>query len=394
MKAVVNAKVVLPERVLKDAVIFAEGETIVKIGKNCPVPEDAEVIDAGGMYVGPGFVDIHVHGDGKTKYWEDDPVSVAKHHLRHGSTSMCAFFGYGHTPETLYPAVENCQKELEAGNLPNVLGIGFEGPYISPRQGAGLEKRGFGKPKKEEFEHLYKLCRGNVVQWMYAPEIDEDGTFAAFLREKGIVTAIGHTEASPDMIRKAVDRGAVNTTHLFDAMGCHLGDESVNATGTIQDSAAVGCLICPELSYELIPDQYGVHVKPANLRLVYQFAGPERISLITDSTGRDYNPADYGPDSLRSDIDINYAKTDLNPLPGGFEISGSCMTMDRVFKNFAKHTGAPITDLFRMTSTTPARVIRRDGMIGSLVEGKYANLVFIDENLDLRKVIFRGEEVK
>lgn len=392
MLAVINAELVLPGRIVSGASVLADGAYIVAAGKNVPIPEGAEILDARGGYVGPGFVDIHVHGGGSVHHrWEDDPEKVAEAHLKHGTTSICAYFGYGHTPETLYPAVERCRKLIDGGKLPSVMGIGFEGPYISPNQGAGLDGRGFTYPKREEYEHLYELCGGKIVQWMYAPEIDEDGKFAAFLREHHIVTAIGHTEASPEQIRRAVDRGATVVTHLFDAMGCHLGDRSVEITGTIQDSAAVGCLICPELTYEIIPDQNGVHVKASNMKLAYRLAGPERICIITDSTWRDYDPADYPADEPRSDVDINYATTREATVLGHVEVSGSCITMDRAFRNFVKHTGAPVQDAFMMASTTPARTVGVDDKVGSIVPGKYANMVILDRNLVLERVVFQGK---
>ncbi len=394
MRAIIHADLVLPGRIVKDAVVLMDGGRIAAAGKDIEIPGSAEIFDAQGAIVGPGFVDIHVHGSGQeNRSWDSDPEAVAAYHLRHGTTSICAYFTYGYKPETLYPAVEMCQRVIDSGSVPSVMGIGFEGPYTSPYLGAHLGTRGFTTPKAEEYEHLYELCHGRVVQWMYAPEVDRDGRFPAFLRQHRIVTAVGHTAASPAQIRQAVDRGATVATHLFDAMGCHLGSRSVEITGTIQDSTAVGCLICPELTYEIIPDQNGVHVKKSNMQLVYQLAGPHRICIITDCTWRDYDPADYGPDELRSDVAINYATTDRDTVLGGVEVAGSCLTMDRAFRNFIRHTGASVADAFLMASTTPAKTVRVDDQVGSIVPGKYADLVVLDEDLQLRKVFFRGEEV-
>ena len=215
--------------------------------------------------------------------------------------------------------------------------------------------------------------------------MDVCGQFADFLREKGIKTAIGHTNASPAQIRNAVDKGATIVTHLYDAMGCHLGNDSVQTTGTIQDSVAVGCLICPELTYEIIPDSLGIHVKPSNMKLTYQLAGPRRICIITDCTECNYDPADYPKEHFRSTVDLNFNEA--------HELSGSRLTMDQAFRNFGKHTGAGVAELFQMAATTPAKTIGIDHLTGSVVPGKWANLVILDKDLQLQKVILRGMDV-
>ena len=385
MKAIINANVVLTDEILNDATIMIEDGNIFAVGKNLNLPENTEVIDADGMWVGPGFVDIHIHGDGTSCRWNSNPEQVAKHHLRHGSTTMVATMSYGQTPESLIKVTTDIQNKLDDGLMPNVYSISFEGPYINPERGANSKAFARPAPDPNEYIPLYEICRGKIAQWMYAPEMDADGKFGDFLQEKGINAAVGHTNASPAQIRTAVDKGAKIATHLFDAMGCWMGNDSWKITGTTQDTAAVGCLICPELIYEIIPDSKGVHVKKANIQLTYQLAGPDRVAIITDCTNCDYNPADYPPEHFRSTVDINYNQMQ--------ELSGSRLTMDLAFRNFRNHTGAPITDLFRMASTTPARAIGVDDIVGSIAPGKHANFVFLDKELNLQKVIFRGDVV-
>lgn len=387
MKAIVHARAVLPGGILENAAILIDGGKIRDVGSALRIPAGTEVIDARGLWVGPGFVDIHNHGSGaENRLWAQDPAGVSNYHLRHGTTAMCAYLGYDQDRETLLRATKTLQAAIDQGLCPNVYGIGFEGPYVNPSQGANVDRNDRGAPDPEEYVSLYEACHGRVMQWMYAPERDEDGGFAAFLRERGIPAAIGHSNASPAQVRRAVDRGATIATHLFDAMGCWLGSESVVLTGTIQDTMAVGCLVCPELTYELIPDSLGMHVKPANLKLVYQLAGPRRIAIITDCTGRDYDPSRYPPDTHRGVADLNFNEKD--------ELAGSALTMDQAFRNFMRHTGAGVADLFQMTSTTPARVTKIDRLTGSIAPGKYADLVVLDQEFRVRQVFFRGDAVE
>lgn len=382
MIAVINARAVLPDGIMSDAVILIKDKKIHAVGQGLST-DGADIIDAQGMYVGPGFVDIHVHGDGGQNRWETNPQKVARHHLLHGSTTMVATMSYTQTPESLLQKTKIVQQKSDAGLLPNVYAVAFEGPFINPERGAKSSAFARKGPDANEYIPLYEACRGKIAQWMYAPEMDKDGSFGDFLKEKNITTAIGHTNASPLQIRNAVDKGATIATHLYDAMGCHMGDDSWCITGTAQDTAAVGCLICPELICELICDSRGIHVKPSNLKLVYQFAGADRIALVTDCTICDYDPSDYPADHFRSTPDLNYNELE--------QLSGSRLTMDRAVYNFAKHTGAGVTELFKMASSTPAKAIGVYDSVGSVEVGKNADLVFLDDALTLKKVIFRGE---
>ena len=385
MTAIIHANIVLTDRILENGTILIDGSKISDIGIELPVPKNATIIDAEGMWVGPGFVDIHIHGDGTSCRWDSNPEQVAKHHLQHGTTTMVATMSYGQDRETLLKNTTAVQEKLDAGLLPNVYCISFEGPYINPERGANSKAFARPAPVPEEYKPLYEACRGKIAQWMYAPEMDKDGAFGDFLKEKNVTAAVGHTNASPAQIREAVDKGARIATHLFDAMGCWMGNDSWKITGTIQDTAAVGCLICPEMIYEIIPDSKGVHVKPANIQLTYQLAGADRIAIITDCTNCSYDPSTYPPEHFRSTVDINYNEMQ--------ELSGSRLTMDLAFRNFKAHTGAPITDLFRMAATTPAKAIGVDHLFGSIEPGKQANLVFLDEELYLQKVIFNGTPI-
>lgn len=385
MRAIINARAVLMDKILPNTTILTDKGVICAMGQGIPIPAGAQIIDAGGMLVGPGFVDIHVHGDGGAGRWRNDPERVASYHLRHGSTTLVATMSYSQTKESLLEKTKILQEKLEAGLLPNVFAVSFEGPYINPERGAKSAAFARSGPDREEYTALYEACHGRVAQWMYAPEMDTDGSFGDFLQSKGIVAAVGHTNASPAQIRAAVDKGATVATHLYDAMGCWMGDDSWRITGTAQETAAVGCLLCPELIYELIPDSKGIHVKPANLQLVYRFAGADRIAIVTDCTICDYDPADYPAEHFRSTPDLNY-----NELG---QLSGSRLTMDRAVRNFRQHTGATVPELFRMASATPAKAMGIFDKAGSLEPGKYADMVIMDDELQLQKVIFRGKEV-
>ena len=185
MKAIVHAKAVTPGGILDDAILLLEDGYIRAVGTDLEIPKDAEVIDAAGMWVGPGFVDIHLHGDGFHTRWEDEtPEDVAAYHLRHGSTTMVAHLPYSLPKQELLDVTKNLQRLLDEGKMPNVWAIGFEGPFINPAQGAASEKCGRTGTDPEEYIPLYEACHGKVAHWMYAPEMDACGRFGDFLRER------------------------------------------------------------------------------------------------------------------------------------------------------------------------------------------------------------------
>ncbi len=386
MTTIINANLILYDKIMQNTTLHIKDGKICMIGESVAPTRESKIIDAQGALIGPGFVDIHIHGDGGENRWETNPEKTARHHLLHGTTTMVATMSYSQTKESLLKNTKIVQQKIDAGLLPNVYAVSFEGPFVNSERGAKSSQFARIGPDPDEYLPLYEATHGKVAQWMYAPEMDTDGSFGDFLNKKGITAAVGHTNASPKQIRNAVDKGATIATHLFDAMGCHLGNDSWSITGTVQDTAAVGCLICPEMIYELIPDSRGIHVKPANLQLVYQMAGADRIAIVTDCTICDYDPADYPKDHFRSTEDLNYNELE--------QLSGSRLTMDRAVRNFKKHTGASVCELFRMASSTPAKAIGVFDNVGSIEVGKYANLVFLDNDLNLKGVFFKGESIK
>lgn len=385
MKAIKNGNIVTENEIIENGTILIVKGRIRAVGKGqkITIPEDYEIVDAEGMFVGPGFVDNHCHG-GDAYTAQDHPGKAALHHLRYGTTSLSLALGYSLSYEDTVRGIEAIKHAMAEDQPGNLKGIFFEGPFNNPNFGANSE---FGRSvNKEEYESLYEMAGGAIRQWMYAPELEKGDDFARFVVSKGIPLAIGHTAASPDTVARAAEMGATICTHLFDAMGCHLGNDSIKTTGIIQDTAADAALITEQLYLEIICDSRAVHVKPANLKLAYKCGGPDRVCLITDSTIRpNHDPSQYAMDDVRSAVDINFNEKG--------QLSGSRLTMNRALKNMYHYTGAPIIDLFRMASSTPAKAVNLFDDVGSIEVEKSADLVFVDHDLNLRKVFLRGELV-
>jgi len=373
MKAFVNAKIVTPETVIENGVMLIDKGRIAEVGKSSEIsiPADCEIIDAGGCYAGPGLVDIHCHGGDQYEAYEE-PAEMAAYHLSHGTTSLTESIAYNVSYEKTIKGIDLIRKAMEDPNS-SINGIFMEGPFNNPNFGASSHS---GRPiSKSEYEAIYDRAGNTIRQWMYSPELENADEFGRFIVSKGISLAIGHTCASPAQIKRAVEIGASICTHLFDAMGCHLGNETIECTGIIQDTVVDAALVTDELFLELICDYDAVHVKPSNIKLAYKCGGPDRVVLMTDCVKR------FPGTDITKDININEAN----------ELSGSFLTMDKALKNMYRYTNAPITDLFKMASSNAAKAVKIFNEVGSLEKGKCANVVLLDSALDLKKVFFKGE---
>ncbi len=388
MKAFVNAKIVFPEEICQGTVLV-DGGKIIACG-DAAVPQNAEVIDAKGAYIGPGLVDTHVHGyagsgvDNGFCGAAEDPVGMAKAHLRSGTTSITPSTAYSWTKEEFLNCIHICKQAMEEGNT-SIVGVHFEGPFTNPKYGANAKTA--WEYSKEACDLIFDAAGDAVLHCTYAPELPCAQELEDYLASRGVVMDIGHTELSPEDAARAVRKGAKIVTHLYDAMGCWRGNDTVAVTGVIQETAA-DVVLCQEgLFYELICDARGVHVKPANIKLALRAAGEDRIILVTDCTSyASHDPSAYPEEDPRSAPDLNYNEA--------MELSGSRLILSDACRNFMNHTGADVRVAFKCAATNPARALGLSHRVGLIAPGRDANLLMVDENFRVQAVYFRGEKVE
>ncbi|MBQ0145852.1 MAG: N-acetylglucosamine-6-phosphate deacetylase [Lachnospiraceae bacterium] len=386
MKAIINGKIVLPERIIEGTVL-TDGEMITAVG-DISVPDGAEVIDAGGLYVGPGLIDQHVHG--YHQFDEgfdiiDNTRAVADAHLRHGVTSITPSPSYSLRMERYLEIIRQCNEAIEEGHN-SIVGIHLEGPYINPRMGAG--RKYAWKYSDEAFTRLFEESRGNVRHCTYAPEMPFAENVEDIINRYGAVMDIGHTMADPESIYRSVRKGLKIVTHLFDATGNWQGIHASDMTGDPQDGVSYVTLGIPDLYYEIISDSRGIHVTAPSQRLALKCAGEDHIILVSDCTYHkraDQNPEEYPDSDLRSAQDINVSREG--------RLFGSRLTVADCAANFMKATGADIRVVFKCAASNSACALGLDDRIGSIAPGKKANLVFADEAFKIKTVIFEGERI-
>ncbi len=376
-KAIINANVVLENGIIWDGAILLEDDRIKKAARmtDMQMPEGTEIIDANGAYVGPGLVDIHVHGGiGSNLFFE--PERVSQHFLSHGTTTLLAtpmpIFSY----EELMEGVENIRKALKTTK--NIKGVNMEGPYMNPDYGSSRGRLSWSLViDKEKYEPLVDALGDMAKIWSIAPEREGIFPFIEYIRKVNpdTVLSVGHSEATPAQIRAlGVKYRPTLTTHLMNATGRVTGGGGLRGYGPDEY-----CLANHEMFAEMISDSLGIHVHPDLQRMVVKCKGIERVVLITDSTCSNGTP----PEKYAHVTDINFS-------PNG-AISGSKLTMDTACRNIMEHTNCGIAQAFVMASLNPARVIGMDTEIGSIEPGKKADLIFVDDRFRVQKVMVAGE---
>ena len=286
-----NARLVLPSRIVTGSLV-TEGNAIreVREGGEPPGVSGARHIDANGLYLSPGFVDIHTHGAGGADFMDGTEEAVRTAcltHLRHGTTSI--------VPTTLASTfdemamilglVERIMEEAKAGEkssadvMPDILGIHVEGPYFSPAQRGAQDPKYLKNPDPAEYQQILDAHPG-IVRWTTAPELPGALEMGRELRRRGVVASIGHSDAVYEEVVEACRNGYSLVTHLYNGMS-----RLVRKNAVMRPGVAESGLILDELDVEVIAD--GMHLPPSLLTLVYKVKGPDRICLVTDSMRAD-----------------------------------------------------------------------------------------------------------
>jgi N-acetylglucosamine-6-phosphate deacetylase len=366
---IVSGKVVTPDRVV-DGYVRVDGDRIVEVGEG-----------AGGTdVIVPGFVDIHCHGGGGHTFTTGDPAAAraaAGFHLRHGTTTMLA--SLVSSPYPLMRAATEAFAPLVGEGV--LAGIHFEGPYLSAARCGAQNPEHLRDPSTEELTELVTLGRGGFRMMTIAPE--RAGALAAIrlLAEHGVVAAVGHTDATYAQTRDAVAAGARVATHLCNAMRPVHHREP----GPIVALLGAESVVC-----ELIAD--GTHLHDGMLGFAAATAGPGRTALVTDAidaAGMPDGAYELGGQSVVvADRVARLATAD--GTPGA--IAGSTLTMDAALRRTVG-AGVSLVDAARMAATTPARVLGLADVLGSLVPGRRADLVELDPDLRVSRVMHAGRWV-
>lgn len=350
---------------------------VVAVGTG-PAPRPADH-DLGAVTVAPGFVDTHLHGGGGANFSAADhteTATAAAFHRSFGTTTMVASLVTA-SPEDLLSQVASLADDVRSGVID---GIHLEGPWLSTLRCGAHQPALMRDPEPAEISRVLEAGGGAIRMVTIAPE--RDGALAAIRQivDAGVVAAVGHTEATYDQTRAAIDAGASVGTHLFNAM---------RPINTREPGPVIALLEDPRVTVELITD--GVHVDPALYRLVCRSAGSDRVSLVTDSmAAAGMSDGRYWLGPLAVDVVGGVAR-----VAGTETIAGSTATMDHQFRFAVGHSGLPrdqaLLAAVRQASINPARALGFPS--ADLVSGAAADLVVLDADLAVAAVMRRGSWV-
>jgi N-acetylglucosamine-6-phosphate deacetylase len=366
------SQVVTPARILAPGWLLLDGDRITEVGEG--VPPRTPDLDLGRATVVPGFVDLHVHGGGGASFeggTSDAADVVAATHLAHGTTSMAASL-VTDTRDRMVDAVRELALLVQDGRL---AGVHLEGPWLSPQRLGAHQPGSLTAPDPGSVDALLAAGDGAVRMVTLAPELPGGIDAVRRLVDAGVVAAIGHTDATYGQARAALDAGARLGTHLFNAMRpLHH-----------REPGTVGALLDSPVDVELIAD--GVHLHPAVLRTVFA-AKPGRCILVTDAMAAAGAPdGDYALGQMAVEVRDGVAR--LADGSGDGAIAGSTLTMDAAVRFAVRTAGLALVDVVHAASTAPARAWSL-GDVGALEAGGRADLVVLDEGLEVVRVMRAG----
>lgn len=390
MIAIVGGDLVLPRRVIASGALIIEGERIVALDQGRGVPAGTPIVDAGGCYVVPGFVDIHMHGlHGHDTHDPGDAiVQMASLLPQYGVTAFCPTT-IACPPDALRAVLQQVrvaratQEPTSARVLPAHLESNFINEAYRGAQPADcIRSLGVGPPRPDgvfsssEILDALAAYRPEIGIVTLAPELPGALDLIRVLVAAGHRVSLGHSGADFATAMAAIDAGATQATHLFNRMTpLHHREPGLPGAVLARDEVAV----------ELICD--GHHVHPAICRLVMNARGPQGVMAVTDATAG--AGLAVGSTSRLGGHTIHVGEA-AAVLEDG-TLAGSTLTMDQAFRNMVTY-GRTVMDAARMCSTTPARHLGLTGF-GSLAEGHVADVALLDRALRTVRTFIAGREV-
>ena len=382
MACIHNARVILEDQVLQPGWVSFESGFIAGIGQSAPIQTD-EDIDARGLYLSPGFIDLHIHGGRGFDFLDATPegfADAASFHLTGGTTSLCPTAATA-TYERFESVISRWQQAQSLTRC-RLFPLHLEGPHLARGKAGAQDPSLMRPPTKADIQWV--LTRASAIsQITIAPELPNALEFISAASSAGIRMSAGHTEATGDEVQKAVEAGLTKVTHLFNAMSSATKKGIFRQPGVLEYALADESLFC-----ELVAD--GFHVLPTLTRMAYNAKGPDRIALITDALAGAGLPVGYEFRLGRLDCKVSDG---FGMLADGSALAGSLARTIDLVRFMVQVVGLPLSEVVRMASLTPARVLGKGKLFGSIARAKNADLVLFDDEFKVHGVWVGGKRV-
>ncbi len=393
MKAAIKAdRIISPLREIKNGIILINGERIEAVGKqqNINIPADYQIINMGNRIVAPGLVDIHNHGANGffAREGENAVQEISKWLAKTGTTCWLATIG---DAEGVRGAVKAIKKGTEGCFVP---GIRCEGPFLYPKYLPGESTAPPRAAEEKVFTEMYTAGEGYIRIMDCSPDLPGGLEMFRIIREHGISTAFAHGEADYELFLEAVETGVSLVTHTYNVMtGMH--HRKPGAVG--------GALTSDQVMCELNAD--GFHVHPAAMDILIRCKGIDKVCLISDMQAiaglpdGEYDWSDRIIDGEYDWVGVKLSKKNGSVRLASMDnaqdgaISSSIWPIKHGIRNLINDVGLSLKDAFRIGSLNPATAAGLDNELGSLRPGKRADLIVIDEDINLYTTMVGGRIV-
>lgn len=391
---ITNGSLVLPNRILNDGMVGIRNGRIVYVGKRKRF-RAAEIIDAEGGSISPGFIDIHVHGGAGYDFMDGTTEAVQQAclaHLRHGTTTLFPTTTTAPAARILQMIAAcrdvQCQTKSKTSTMPTspkLPGIHLYGPYFAEGKTGCHSPSDARAPEVDEFTHYFASKMIRIATC--AAELPGAASFYRAARRSRCLITCGHSNASWPEMEAAFRLGMRHVDHFWCAMSS-IASLRQRFGVPMQASMAEFVLMHREMSTEVIAD--GCHLSPELLEFAYRMKGAERLCLVTDcNRALDMPPGDYRFGNcddgvlFHSDGNVGWAENG--------SLASAVRGMDHMVRTMYQATSATLPEVIRMASLTPAERTNIDRWTGSLVVDKRADVIVLDQDLAVSKVIVRGQ---
>ncbi|MDA0567245.1 N-acetylglucosamine-6-phosphate deacetylase [Streptomonospora sp. S1-112] len=371
-----NARLLTPHGV-RTGWLRAEDGRITALGTGEAPTGEAPERDLGGKWVLPGCVDIHIHGGAGAAFTDADPeraLEIVRFNREHGVTTVVGGLVAASPRDTL-DQIAALAEVADAGEL---AGIYLEGPYIAASKCGAHDPALLREPDLAEFAAMLKAGRGHIRMITVAPELPGALELIRAAAAEGVVAAVGHTEATYDQTRAAFDAGATVATHIYNQMRPLHHREPGPIAAALNDE---------RVTVELIND--GVHVHPGAAAMAFAAAGAERVALVTDAmAATGLGDGEYTLGRLRVRVVDGQAR-----IPETGQIASSTIVLPDAVRRAVHTVGVRLETAAHAATAVPARALNLAG-VGSLTAGNRADLVVLDDKLEVAAVMHRGAWIR
>ena len=383
---IINGRIIAGDSIVEGVLVLKDG--IIQ-GINKRKSPGAEVIDAEGRYVSPGFIDIHTHGAGGADFMDgtvEAYQTATRMHAMHGTTLLYPTTCTS-SNELLFESFETYRKAQAYCHDGAVMGgLHLEGPYFAPEQAGAQDPAYLRCPSPEDYLAILEKGGDILKRWSFAPELDGAPAFAAALKARGILASIGHTNATFEQCASAYLSGAEHLTHFFSCMSTVTRRNAYRYAGVVEYG-----YYQDGMSIEIIAD--GIHVPQSLLKLVLKIKGVDRIALVTDSmraAGMPEGKSILGGLAEGREVIV---EDGVAKMPDRSCFAGSVATTDRLVRTMVQIAGCSVVDAVKMMTLNPARFMGLTARKGTIAPGKDADIVIFDDDIRVSHVLVAGRRI-